>query len=751
MSLMVWFRKHKNKIMAIVVVGLMIVFTIDPLMNYLSSRRTGGRNVIATYSRGEKITTTDLAWAQKQLDILGILGVRSFLQPQDPQMYPSQDLRMTFLGELLFTERGTSGQSINYLKQIVRMGNYPVSEAQINAIYLKDYPADMYWLMLVKEAQAAGVRMPAEAARKQLETLIPRIHQNVTYAQFVSAVVGRQQVSEEQFVETFADLMSVIEYGRMITSLQDVTSQQVLYEMDMSRQTLDVNYVQLFAKTFVDESKQPAKEQIDSQFDKYKDFFAGQISDTNPYGFGYKLPDRVQLEYIAVRLDDVAATVAPIKQEEAEDYYQQHLQSPFFYRRVPSDPNDPNSPLEYVLRSYAEVAPALIRQLYQDKVDSKAEQIMQEAKSITEANMMGIEDEQNKLTDEQIRQSAVDYEKIAEQLGEKYKIKVYSGKTGLLSAVDIQSDKELGLLYLENRGISAVGLLRLVFAVEPLKSSILGPFDPKPPRLYQNIGPLRDVRQSSQGYADKNMMLVRVIRAEKSSVPVSLDQKLDKRTVQFNQNTPAADANSIKELVINDLRLLAAMDVTKNKADEFIKLAVKESWKAAIDKFNELYAPGAKGDANEAVVFKMQSPKNRQRIPETAIKQLEILHQGDPLGSTILDRAKMEKILLDKFYALAAADVNTPEVLNSILEFKPALSYYCIENLVVHPLYRESFEISKAMEIARDDYDNSQALAAVLYNPEDIMKRMSFKLTRDSARPAQAGEANDVNEATSPR
>jgi hypothetical protein len=130
---------------------------------------------------------------------------------------------------------------------------------------------------------------------------------------------------------------------------------------------------------------------------------------------------------------------------------------------------------------------------------------------------------------------------------------------------------------------------------------------------------------------------------------------------------------------------------------------------------------------------------------------MAILHQGDPLGDTILDRTKMEKKLLDKFYAFATSDANASGVFNSILEFKPTLSYYCIENLVIHPLYRESFEIGKAMEIARDDYDNSQALAAVLYNPEDIMKRMNFKLTRESARPAQAGEANDVNEATSPR
>lgn len=94
MSLMVWFRKHNSKIMAFVIIALMIVFTIDPLMNYLSSHRGGGRNVVATYGQDKKVTTEDLAWAQKQLDILGIIGVSAFLRPQNPQMYSGQDLRL---------------------------------------------------------------------------------------------------------------------------------------------------------------------------------------------------------------------------------------------------------------------------------------------------------------------------------------------------------------------------------------------------------------------------------------------------------------------------------------------------------------------------------------------------------------------------------------------------------------------------------------------------------------------------------
>lgn len=746
MNLMVVFRKYKTRIMAIVVVGLMIVFTIEPLMNYLSSLRGGGRNIVATYGQGKKVTNEDLAWAQKQLDILNTIGVTIFLRPQNPQMYPGQDLRLAVLGELLFTERGTAGETINYLKLLVRNNNYPVSETQINEIYSKTYPADMYWLMLLNEAQAAGVRIQPEIAQKQLESLIPKLHQGVTYPQFASAVMSKQQISQEQLVDTFADLMSVIEYSRTITSTQDQTARQILYEMSYNREVFDINYVQIPAKAFVDETKKPDNEQVNAQFSKYKGFYAGQVNETNPYGFGYKQPDSVQFEYIAVRLNDVAATVPPVTQQESEDYYQQHLQSSAFYRQELSDPNDPNSPMKEVLRSYAEVATVLNRHLYQQKIDSKAELILQEAKSISEANQTGVEDEQNKITDEQIKQNAVDYGKIAGQLSEKYKIKVYSGTTGRLSAVDIQSDKELGPLYLERRGLSAASILRLAFAVEPLKDSVLGPFDPKPPRLYQDIGPLQDYRELSEGYADKNMMLVRVIGAFKTSEPVSIDQKIDKRTVLLDQNTPATEANSVRDLVVKDLRLLAAMDVAKKRAEEFSAMTAKDGWSGAASKFNSLYT--TKAEAADS--FKIQSRSKLQRIPDTEIETLAIVHGGDPLANALLDRTKTEKMLLDKLYAIAA-DANDGVTAGTIIKCEQFLSFYCIENLKLHRLYQNRYETSKAMEIARDDSESSQAMAFVQFNPANIFRRTNFKLTHESARTSRSSEANDINTTQGPR
>jgi len=50
---------------------------------------------------------------------------------------------------------------------------------------------------------------------------------------------------------------------------------------------------------------EPSEDQLKQHFSQYKTFFPNEITDENTYGFGYKQPDRVSLEYIAVKLDDV--------------------------------------------------------------------------------------------------------------------------------------------------------------------------------------------------------------------------------------------------------------------------------------------------------------------------------------------------------------------------------------------------------------------------------------------------------------
>jgi hypothetical protein len=750
MSLMLWFRKYNKRIMAFVVIALMIVFTIGPALDYLSARRSGVNRVVAHYKDNQKITSTDLAWAQKQLELLRMVGASAILRPQDPRYVPTQDLQTVLLGELLFAERATALETIGRIRQLVNRGSYEISDEQINDIYAREYSANIYWLMLTKEARSAGLRVPASAAREQLKLIIPRIVEGATYERAVSEIIRREGVSEEQVLETFGELMAVLEYGRTMSSILDRTSQQNLHEAAWNEQTIDAEYVLFDSGIFAEQARRPSGKQINEQFEKYKGYFAGDVNEDNPYGFGYKWPARIELEYIAVRLDDVAAAVARPTQQETEEFYQQHLsQSPIAYM-APSDPNDPNSQMVQKTRSYAEVAGTISRGLYLQRVDSKAEQILTEAKSITEVNLGEIEGEKIKLTDEQIKSRSVDYEKTAAQLSEKYKLKVYAGKTGLLSAADIESDPNLRMLYLGGSGYLNMGLSRMVFAVDKLKAGVLGPMDPRAPRLYENIGPLRDVYEMTEGYSGKNMMLVRIIEAEKAAEPASINEKINNRNVRFDWKGEAKDINTVKELVIDDLKRLAAMDKTGEKAGQFAQMAARDGWDTAIDKFNELYGDQTgKKDANTITKkgpFRLITRTGFRKVPEEVLFTYDIRRQGDPMARNIINRMKVEGILIDKLCSVLPDDANSLASAGAVVEIKPVMGYYCLKDLVVHLLYEGQYERIKARLIINNKFADAQSLAAVHYNPKNIMKRMNFSLVKEEqVMPREAAEENEPN------
>ena len=734
MNLVKWFRKNKTKVMAIVVVIIMFGFVGGSALSYLlSPRRTGRHNTVAYFGDNRKITEKDLYDARQELEILKRLGIDELLRSISVPLSNVQDLQALLLGELLFSERRISSALTKYIKQMIRVNGYRISDKQINDIYRRPMPAVYYWLLLENEARLAGVRISDENSGKLLARIMPQIPQFT-----------------KEMRKTFGKLLAVLEYARMTCSAQDVTAAQIMHNVSRENETIDAEFVKFDSAVFAKTQSEPNEERISAHFDKYKKFFADAVSEQNPYGFGYKLPDRVQLEYVAVKLDDVSRVVTAPTQEEAEEYYQRHREQ--FTTSVPSDPNDPNSPPIEQTKTYAEVASIISRQLLQNKINSKAEKILQEAKTLTEADFEDIEDAN--LSAEQLRQMAGDYETAAEQLSEKYKIKVYAGQTGLLSATDIQADKYLGMLYLKGYGYgyNPVGLTQIVFAIDELQASELGPFDVPKPRMYENIGPARDVRTQIQGYTGTNMVLVRVIDAEKASEPESINQTYSKSTLkleqdQANEGDPnksdegrlgTEDVYSVKEKVAEDLKKLAAMDTTKSKAEEFIGLAVKDGWESAVEKFNELSRQQTKQDESDPNVFELQNFTNISRDSCIALETWAVQNAGNPAAQSLINGRKNNGRLIDQLYSLVPQDSNSIDSTPLVLEFKPDMSYYCLKNISVKRFEQEQYETIKAIQIYREEHIQSQSLAAVHFNPENILKRMDFRWAREEKAAADA-------------
>jgi hypothetical protein len=753
MNLVKWLRKNNKKIMAIVVIVIMFGFVGGAYIRQLGQRRTGLHKTVAYFADNRKITNYDLALARRELETLKMLRANTLLKSIPIRMLATRtlDLRTLLLGELLFSERTTSPASIRYIKRIIGVNRYAISNEQINDIYNRSMGNEIYWLLLKNEARLAGVRISNEYSGRQLGKVIPDLFEGATYSQLIGALINQQRIAEKEILSTFAKLLAVLEYGTTICTSEDVTTSQIMHNVSWKVETVDVELVKFDSSMFAETQDQPDEEKMSEHFEKYKTSFAGDISKENPYGFGYKLPDRVQLEYIAVKLDDISAIVTKPTNEEVEQYHDRYREE--FTELVPSDPNDPNSPPIERAKSYAEVAGIISKLLLQKKINSKANMILQEAKTLTEA---ALEDtEPQNLTSDQLRQMAGDYNDTADQLSKKHQTKIYAGKTGLLSAADVRTDEYLGRLYVEGYGhnppelFNLVGLPEIIFSIDELGSSELGPFDTSKPKMYENIGPLKDT-------LGKITAVMRVREVEKASAPESINQTYSKSTLRLGQDpnqtndedpnrdkerSGTQDVYSVKEKVAEDLKKLAAMETAKSKTREFIKQVVKDGWEDAIDKFNQLYGQDKK-DEGDPNVFTLQKMTNIGRIPRQTMVAWTVQMEGNPTGYASVNEAQKNAEFVDRLYSLVPQDSNTLDAVPFIMEFKPDMSYYCLKNLSVKRLARDEYEKIKPLQVYEDDLIQSQSLAAVHFNPENILKRMNFRLAREEV-PEDANEPTE--------
>lgn len=748
MHLVKWFRKKKMKLMAVVVIGLMVAFVGGSFLRMLGQRRTGLHKTAAYYGDNKKITINELNLAGQQLQILRMLRANLMLAS-------AQDLHGILLGELLFSEQATAPRMVKRIRQTIRMLEYRVSDKQLNDIYRRRMEPSIYWLLLTKEMQQAGIRTSEDTARSALARLIPQIAENTTYSGLMGTIVRQHSIPERDILGAFAQLLALLQYSRTICSNEGITTAQQMHDISRSEEQVNVEFVKFDAAIFARTQAEPAEQQIMEHFDKYKGFFPGRISDENPYGFGYKLPDRARLQYIALRLDDVSETVEVPTQEETELYYQRYRSQ--YTEQIPSAPNDPNSLLVEQALSYAEVADTISRTILRARTIDKTSSILQEVRELTEADLKGIDTDSAGLDAEQFEQISGRYEATAKQLRDKYKVRVYAGETGLLSANDIRTNEYLEWMYLEGYGhnppqfLNLVRLPNIIFAMEKLESSELGPFDAPKPRMYETIGPFKDA-------SGEVMMLVRVTEIQEAGEPQGIDVSYSTEAISFDTPQRPADENtySVRTKVVEDLKKLAAMKTAEDKAEEFVRQVAESGWEKTIDRFNKLYGKQDTDkengqDASTATEkditepFRLQNLTGMRRMSQTMLETLVTQNEGDPVGKLIVYALRKERLLINQLFSIVPEGAESIDTLPVVIEARHDISFYCLKSITINRLGQEQYEQSKAEHAYKQDFLQTQSLAAVHFNPELILKRMDFRpvpvkdSTTDVNEPAESG------------
>lgn len=731
MNLVKWFRKNNTKVMAVVVIVLMVGFIGGSSLSYLLRGSGGLSQTVAHYgAQRRKITPADRIQARQELEILQALRLDRVMQ--------SQDLRGLLLGQLLFNQSQGSGAIMAALKQTIQQNRYRISDQQLRAMSERTVPSDIYWLLLRDEAEAAGFRLALEDVGDLLSQLIPRLFEGGSYASVMRAQVNHFSVPEEAIVATFGKLLAVLQYAEAVCSMEAVTSAQLRYTAAVEGESMDVEFVKIEAASFADRDETPPQDPLQEQFDKYRDLFAGQVSEANPFGFGYKLRPRVQVDYLVLKLEEVASTVKPPTAQEMETFYQDNRET-LYTQQVPTDPNDPNSPEVPQVRGYAEVVESIRTRLRRERIAGKAQQILLEARSLADGKLEAGLSQDEKPPLEELKKSMIDYQKIAEDLGRKYDLPVYSGRTGLLSAADVQQDEHLGRLVLTDYGYNPTRLTQILFSVEPLGQDAVTLLSAPSADMYRSIGPAQDpAAATASDVSGQIMALVRVVEARPAGPPEGLDTTFSTRTLGLGEVADEEnDLYSVREQVIENVRMQAAWDTTRSKTAEFAALASENGWEQAVDEFNKLYGEQAKADPNDPNAFSLDQLVGVQRISSEQLTAIEAQAANNPAAAAFVERLANERRFVDRLFALVPPDSNSLPEAPVVLEFPPDQSVYCLKSVSIQRLTQDRFRQMKGMLLRREQYTASQNLAMVHFTPENILERMQFEFIEESVMPAQ--------------
>ena len=310
-------QRHGKKLLAVFSAFLMVSFAASGML----TPRGGGRNPVVGRIGSEKIHGQDV-----------------FVARQDWQMLTRLD--------------DGRGRRLSGL-----LG--PQVEAEVTR-------QPIMFLLLQKEAEQLGVTVSQDSLQTMLQN--------------TPGLITTDPDRNEQITRAVRNLLLVINGAQRAASVIKVTDPMVRHQLAQAQQSITVELVDFTTAKYIDQAKAtpPTPEQLKAQFDKYGDTVPGNPSEANPFGFGYRYPDRVKLQYIVVPKSDVRKVVEASKtpyewEVDARKYYRQN--SSQFKADATTQPKasfDLSAPsTQATTKPYEQVAQDLKNQLINDETERR--------------------------------------------------------------------------------------------------------------------------------------------------------------------------------------------------------------------------------------------------------------------------------------------------------------------------------------------------------------------------------------------
>jgi len=622
-SAMRWLRKHNKKMLAGIVFVLMVAFGLPTTFFYVGGGRERGREALGHYVDGKgkrrAILGEEVLAAQSELRAVGLLvgpNANGLVYGAARFAGISPDLTGQ-VNLLLLHQEGLGGGEARQREAreaLRRMIGEPEVAPDATArerlwaavddlTSVDGQRAALYYILLKEEAKGAGIT--ASAAQVQaLEELAlqywPSLGDLVRY----SGVGTRARLKE-----AIGNYLAILRYAAATVHVVSMSQGELEHRVrkDLEERYVSGTYVEFSEGAFRGEASAPTAEQVRELFEKYKGTAPGAATAENPRGLGYRLPDRVQVEYMRA---DVARAMAAVEEEfDKLGVLEQEKKREEEWRK---DREEYVGLVRRQVQATAEeqAAPATAAELREGRLMWEGQKAWQRRVAreraeqvLTRAADLARQKRSTALAARQGgREGWADYAELAGQASTEAVVVAY-GRTPYLSAEGLRKYEGLGGARDTRAASGGSDLATALFECAALRQRPATRLDERPVELYEDLGPLLASGGGAEGY-------VYVVRLAGVDAAREAASPADDGTGGAGPAEGQEEASSqLYQKVEQDGQRLQGYEIAKQKAKRFAEQAAGSDWKTAFEEYNGPVS----GDPNRAMRHKLYEATLEER------------------------------------------------------------------------------------------------------------------------------------------
>lgn len=536
-------------------------------------------------------------------------------------------------------------------------------------------PLDYYLLM--REAEAMGLQVGREEVIDRLRAI----------GMTDEAMESRQQylrMSYDDIYDTIGHWMAVDRLMTLQASAVATSLPRLKKNFRDAAQEVVADISAVYTRAFLPLVPEPTPEELDAFFAECKDRDTAHTTDE--LVFGYRLPDRVQIEYLTVDPTQIESVVR-VSGKEAREHFHDYAS-----RYTKPDPNaipTGQSPPPRIPMTYDEAQEQVRENVRKLQAVEEAQSLVNEIRSAAYRPWIAPATEEGFTPIPEVELPS--FKSLQERFSTKYD--VMYGTTPLGSLDDLRTIPGLGRASLGD-GATRIAAPELAFRVKGLideapddNRPVLNLMEPSPVMLTRQRDPVTGQQAPYQAY------LFRVVRIAPSAPPTSREE--------------------VGPKLVEDWKLVQAHKLAREWADKLAERARANGLATAAESFSELEQIL---EAGETLDQQPNAPEYVEALQPQRPSRLTRNTGFDPKLGTITGVAQ-------DMLALSDRDADHPvAVIPRASEFR----FLVAELVEVKPIYQATFDQQLAQAARRGTQTEQTIFGMGWADPENVQARTGF-------------------------